>query len=74
MTNYENLKKRSTMTNKELLEDELKELESIHARLDNAIDEGYSNYLGDPSLVKMKQERLVIKRSIESIKQQLVNK
>ena len=62
------------MNDRTLLEDELQELEAIHATLDNAIDQGYSNYLGDRSLTKMKHERLIIKRSIESIKQQLVNK
>lgn len=62
------------MNDRTLLEDELQELEAIHAKLDNAIDQGYSNYLGDRSLTKMKHERLIIKRSIESIKQQLVNK
>ena len=53
------------------LEDELTELEQIHQRLDENIKRGYTNYLDDSSLGKMKQEKLVIKRSIEHIRKQL---
>ena len=53
------------------LEDELAELEQHHQRLDEQISRGYTNYLDDASLGKMKQEKLHIKRSIESIKKQL---
>lgn len=61
------------MDDRELLENELAELEAIHAKLDNAVDQGHSNYMSDPLLVKLKQERLTIKRSIEHIKEKLVN-
>jgi len=53
------------------LEDELAELEQIHQRLDENIKRGYTNYMDDASLGKMKQEKLIIKRSIESIKAKL---
>ena len=54
-----------------VLEDELNELEQHHQRLDEQISRGYTNYMDDASLGKMKQEKLHIKRSIESIRQQL---
>ncbi len=53
------------------LEDELTELEQHHQRLDENIKRGYTNYMDDASLGKMKQEKLHIKRSIESIRAQL---
>jgi hypothetical protein len=53
------------------LEDELLELEQHHQRLDENIKRGYTNYLDDASLGKMKQEKLTIKRSIERIRAQL---
>jgi hypothetical protein len=53
------------------LEDELVELEQHHRRLDEQIARGYTNYLDDASLGKMKQEKLTVKRSIESIRKQL---
>jgi hypothetical protein len=57
--------------NRIALEDELSELEQHHRRLDESIKRGYTNYLDDASLGKMKQEKLTIKRSIESIRKQL---
>lgn len=54
-----------------LLEDELLELEQHHRTLDESIKRGYTNYLDDASLGKMKQEKLTIKRSIENIRKQL---
>ena len=53
------------------LEDELTELEQHHQRLDESIKRGYTNYMDDASLGKMKQEKLYIKREIENIRQQL---
>ena len=53
------------------LEDELNELEQMHQRLDESIARGYTNYVDDASLSKMKQEKLQIKRSIETIRTQL---
>ena len=53
------------------LEDELAELEQHHQILDKKIARGYTNYLDDLSLGKMKQEKLSVKRSIEAIRKQL---
>jgi|LakMenEpi03Aug12_release.lakeMendotaPanAssembly.Ray.scaffolds.fasta_scaffold3164774_2 hypothetical protein len=55
-----------------VLEDELAELEQIHQRLDEQINRGYTNYMDDASLGKMKQEKLVIKREIKNIKTKLI--
>jgi hypothetical protein len=57
--------------NRIALEDELAELEQHHRRLDESVKRGYTNYLDDASLGKMKQEKLSIKRSIEAIRKQL---
>jgi hypothetical protein len=54
-----------------VLEDELSELEQHHRKLDEQIARGYTNYLDDAMLGKMKQEKLTIKRSIETIRKQL---
>lgn len=59
------------MQNRIELEDELVELEAVHKKLDTQIAKGYTNYLDDISLGKMKQEKLSIKRSIELIRKQL---
>jgi hypothetical protein len=61
------------MCNRVTLENELAELEDIHRRLDENIKRSYTNYLDDSSLGKMKQEKLIIKRSIEDIKAKLNN-
>jgi hypothetical protein len=53
------------------LEDELSELEQIHRKLDENISRGYTNYLDDAGLGKMKQEKLIIKREIENIRKRL---
>ena len=53
------------------LENELTELEQHHSRLDGQIRQGYTNYLDDASLGKMKQEKLQIKREIENIRKNL---
>jgi hypothetical protein len=53
------------------LEHELDRLEKVHKSLDENIKRGYTNYLDDQSLGKMKQEKLSIKRQIESIKANL---
>lgn len=59
------------MLDRTILEDELNELEQVHARLDENIRRGYTNYLDDASLGKMKQEKLVVKREIENIRTKL---
>ena len=53
------------------LAEQLADLEQRHKQLDENIKRGYTNYMDDASLGKMKQEKLHIKRSIESIRQQL---
>ena len=59
------------MCNRVTLEIELKELQSRHKTLDENIKRGYTNYMDDASLGKMKQEKLHIKREIENIRRQL---
>jgi hypothetical protein len=53
------------------LEDELVELEQVHRKLDESIARGYTNYIADENLGKMKQEKLIIKREIENIRTRL---
>ena len=43
---------------------ELEVLKQQHADLDRKIQEGYSNYLDDQQLQKMKHEKLILKRKI----------
>lgn len=43
---------------------DLEVLRQQHADLDRKIKEGYSNYLDDDQLQKMKHEKLTIKRKI----------
>jgi hypothetical protein len=59
------------MENRIALEDELVELEQIHQRLDESIKRSYTNYVNDEDLSKMKQEKLIIKRSIEKVRNKL---
>lgn len=53
------------------LEHELLQLVQRHNVLDENIKRGYTNYMDDASLRKMKQEKLYIKREIENIRAQL---
>ena len=46
---------------------DLEELHRRHKELDKLIKEGYTNYMSDESLVKMKQAKLQIKRQIEKL-------
>ena len=57
------------MSNGEL--SHLEELELRHRELDKKIKEGYTDYLDDASLHKMKQEKLHIKDRIEKLKQKV---
>ena len=59
------------MCNRVTLEYKLADLEQRHKQLDENIKRGYTNYLDDAHMGKMKQEKLQIKRSIESIRVQL---
>ena len=54
------------MSDKEL--SHLEQLEMKHRELDNKIKEGYTNYLSDASLHKMKQEKLQLKDQIENMR------
>ena len=53
------------------LSEQLTELEQRHKLLDENIKRGYTNYLDDTHLGKMKQEKLFVKRQIEQIKTEL---
>ena len=54
-----------------MLQDRLNSLKSKHQEIDKQITKGYSNYLDDPTLKKLKQEKLYIKDQIEKITKQL---
>jgi hypothetical protein len=57
--------------NKDSLTHHLTELKSRHHLLDQKIKEGYSHYMSDGNLGKMKQEKLMIKREIVSTEEKL---
>ena len=61
------------MCNRVTLEAELNELQEHHKKLDEEITRGYTNYIGDTNLTKMKQEKLMIKRRIVAIEAQLTD-
>lgn len=50
---------------------DLEQLIVRHRELDEKIKEGYTDYLDDVSLTKMKQEKLHIKDQIERLKQKV---
>lgn len=50
--------------NKEKLEHHLKHLQQRHAELEKKIKDGYSHYLDDEHLGKIKHEKLGVKREI----------
>jgi hypothetical protein len=56
---------------RQTLEHELARLEKTHKSLDEKIKRGYTNYIGDSCLGKMKQEKLAVKRQIEESKTKL---
>lgn len=60
---YHNLRKEKAM-NKEKLEHHLKHLQERHAELDKKIKDGYTHYLDDEHLGKIKHEKLLVKRDI----------
>lgn len=51
------------------MRNDIEQLEQTHAKLDKQVHDGYSNYLDDPHLTKLKQEKLFIKNQIEQMKQ-----
>ncbi len=57
--------------NKEKLRHHLKHLEERHAVLEKKIKDGYSHYLDDTHLGKIKHEKLGLKRDIENTKKKL---
>ena len=58
------------MDNKEL-ESYLDQLITRHGELERKIEEGYSHYIADNHLNKMKQERLMVKRQIVELQEKL---
>ena len=57
--------------NKEKLQHHLKHLKERHAELEKKIKDGYSHYLDDEHLGKIKHEKLGVKREITQIEKQL---
>jgi hypothetical protein len=57
--------------NKEKLQHHLKHLEERHSELEKKVNDGYSHYLDDIHLSKIKHEKLGIKRDIEKTLKQL---
>ena len=57
--------------NKDKLQHHLKHLEERHAELEKKIKDGYSHYLDDMHLGKIKHEKLGIKRDLEKTLKQL---
>jgi hypothetical protein len=56
---------------KEKLQHHLKHLEERHTQLEKKIKDGYSQYLDDEHLSKIKHEKLGVKRDIEKTRKQL---
>ena len=57
--------------NKDKLQHHLKHLEERHAELEKKIKDGYTHYLDDEHLGKIKHEKLSVKREITQIQKQL---
>lgn len=57
--------------NKEKLQHHLDSLQQRHTELEKKIKEGYSHYLDDMHLGKIKHEKLGLKRDIENTKKKL---
>ena len=57
--------------NKEKLQHHLKHLEERNAELEKKITDGYTHYLDDEHLSKIKHEKLGVKRQITEIQKQL---
>lgn len=53
------------------IENHLEHLKERHSELDKKIKEGYTNYLTDKGMQKMKFEKASIKREIAEIEEQL---
>jgi hypothetical protein len=59
--------------NKEKLQHHLKHLEERHSVLEKKIKDGYSHYLDDAHLGKIKHEKLMVKKAIISTEKLLNN-
>ena len=57
--------------NKEKLQHHLNHLKERHAQLEKKIKDGYSHYLDDEHLSKIKHEKLGVKREIAQTEKQL---
>lgn len=57
--------------NVEKLQNHLESLRERHAALDKKIKEGYSHYLTDKGMQKMKFEKAACKREIQEIEEKL---
>jgi hypothetical protein len=53
------------------LESRLDSLLETHKKLDENIKRGYTNYMDDAGLAKIKQEKAHVRRQIEKIKEKL---
>jgi hypothetical protein len=56
---------------KSKLESHLNALTDSHKTLDEDIKRGYTNYMDDAGLAKMKQEKAHVRRQIEETKEKL---
>ncbi len=56
--------------NTEKLLQHIRDLEEEHLILDSQIKEGYSQFVNDADLSKLKYHKLNLKREIETLKQQ----
>ena len=59
-----------TQMNTEKLLQHIRDLEEEHLILDSQIKEGYSLFVNDADLSKLKYHKLNLKREIETLKQQ----
>lgn len=57
--------------NKQKLENHLEHLKERHTTLDKQIKEGYSHYLTDKGMQKMKFEKASVKREIAEIEEKI---
>jgi hypothetical protein len=55
--------------NKEKLFNHIRNLEEEHLILDSQIKENYSHFVNDLDLSKMKYQKLILKKEIETLKQ-----
>jgi len=59
------------MSSREKLKHYLKQLQERHAELEKKITDGYTHYLDDQHLSKIKHEKLGVKREITQTEKQL---